>query len=727
MKLKRLPGTTPVAAAVALLCASPVTYGQGAGEITLPEISVSSGQNSQEMKENRVRAIGPELPEPGILRQAAQPASVVDRQEIERVNSGSTLELLARTPGVSMNRSGGIAGTAFVRGMNTNDMRVPLFIDGDRFRGRNTLQFMLLSPSEIERIEVLRGPASSIYGSDGLTGLINIVTRRPSPARPGQPFGLVGGEFGLSWRSNNNGLQADAAIEMAGNGFDLRAYVSGRHADDYRSGDRKIPNSDYETLSGGLVLGYSPDARQRVELSLRATTVDDGSASTLPTYTLQSRRDPLEVKQARIAYTGESDSGLFRKIDASLYANEFDTVIHSHNTTRSDRITDSYNHVQGPVIFGGHISGVVPWKQTVTTVGMDFMHEHFPGTKTRAKTTLLDANGNITSVAGGRYAQNVPNTTWANAGAFANIDWNISPRWLVSAAGRYDWFFTDVKLSPMPSEDLVPIFREVQDQTESAVTGSLSLSYRPTPVLEWVGSVGSAFRMPWSQEMFNSGFTGASYTIPNPGLKPERGVNVEAGVRLRFDKANLELTAFQSRFKDFLQTVTTSYEGLPATQRQNVGRARISGLEAQWRWQINREFNWFGNATLLRGTNRTTGDPLISIVPFSVLTGVQYVAPGGGYSITGELEAARRKSRISPAEYPTSGYGVINLYAELQLDRLGLKAAGNNTKLTLGVSNLFDKTYRSGASASNINYPFGVFNPLQEPGRSFNITLRSRF
>ncbi|MDR2626079.1 MAG: TonB-dependent receptor [Zoogloeaceae bacterium] len=726
MKPKRFSGTAPIATAVAMLCAAPVTYGQSAGEVTLPEVSVTSGQGDQETKANRVRPLGAELPEPGILRQVAQPASVVDRQEIERINSGSTLELLARTPGVSMNRNGGIAGTAFVRGMNTNDMRVPLFIDGDRFRGRNTLQFMLLSPSEIERIEVLRGPASSIYGSDGLTGLINVVTRRPSPAALDQPFGFVGGEFGLSWRSNNNGFQTDAAVEMAGNGFDLRAYVAGRHADDYHSGERKISNSDYETRSGGLVVGYSFDARRRLELSLRATTVEDGAASTLPTNTMKSRRDPLKVKQARIAYSGDSDTGLFRQISASLYVNEFDTEISSRNTSRTDRITDSWNHVQGPVTIGGALRGVIPWEQTVTTVGMDFMHEHFPGTKTRTQTTFLDANGKVTSVVRGRYTQNVPNTTWANAGAFANIDWNPAPQWMISAAGRYDWFFTDVKLSPMPSPDLVPIFREVQDQTESAVTGSLGFSFRPTPVFEWVGSVGSAFRMPWSMEMFNSGFTGTSYTIPNPGLKPERGVNVETGFRLHFDNANFEVTAFQSRFKDFLQTVTTTYEGLPATQRQNVGRARITGLEAQWRWQLNREFNWFGNATLLRGTNRTTGDPLISIVPLSMLTGLQYVAPGGGYAITGELELARRKSRVSPAEYPTSGYGVFNLYAELQLDRLGLKA-GNNTKLTFGISNLFDKTYRSGASASNINYPFSAYNPLQEPGRSFNIALRSRF
>lgn len=727
MCLKLFSSTIPVAMLFISLASALYAQSAADGKQTLPAVYVTPNTESHS-GDNRVRALGGMLPETTIRHQPTQSTSVVERQEIERVDNGSTMDLLARIPGVSLNRSGGIAGTVFVRGLNSNDMRVPMFIDGDRFRGRNTLQFMLISPSEIERIEVLRGPSSSLYGSDGLTGLINIVTRRAARVDVEQPFGVTGGEVGLSYNSNSRAFHSDVALEMAGRGVDMRVYVSRRHAGDYRGGAGKIRNSDYETYSGGLVLGYSFDARQRMELSLRATTVDDGNAAALPTYPrLSSRRDPLKVRQARIAYSGEFDSGLFRKIDTSLYINEFDTTIHARNAAQKGKVVDTYNHVIGPVVVGGRFAGVIPLAQASATIGFDFMHERRPGSKSRNRTTTFDKEGHISGVTSTSYKKNGPNEYQSNIGAFASMDWTLAPRWTVSIAGRYDWIRSDVDLSPLPSNTLLPAFRQAQNQTETATTGSLGLTYRATDIVELVGSVGSSFRMPWSSEMFSAGYTGTSYTIPNPGLKPERGVNVEGGFRLLFNDANLEFTVFHSRFKDFLQLVTTSYNGLPATQRQNVGRARISGAETQWRWQISRQVNWFGNAAYLRGTNRTTGDPLISITPFSALNGLQYVTPNQVYAFTVEWQLAKGKTRINKKqEYKTGGYGVVNLYAEVQLDRLGLIKAGNS-KLTFAVTNLFDKAYQSAATTSNPKYSFNRFNPLQEPGRSFNIALRSRF
>lgn len=69
---------------------------------------------------------------------------------------------------------------------------------------------------------------------------------------------------------------------------------------------------------------------------------------------------------------------------------------------------------------------------------------------------------------------------------------------------------------------------------------------------------------------------------------------------------------------------------------------------------------------------------------------------------------------------------MVNLYAQLQLDKLGLPRVGN-TQAVLGISNLFNRAYRSAATASNVNYPMTDQNPLLQPGRSFNLTLRSRF
>jgi outer membrane receptor protein involved in Fe transport len=117
-----------------------------------------------------VGPLGGQYPKPESLHQATQSITVVDRKEIELTDPTSTLDILAGVPGVSIARSGGIGGQIYLRGFSSNNMRSPLYIDGDRLHGRNTLQYQYFAPEEIERVEVIRGPASVLYGSDALTG-----------------------------------------------------------------------------------------------------------------------------------------------------------------------------------------------------------------------------------------------------------------------------------------------------------------------------------------------------------------------------------------------------------------------------------------------------------------------------------------------------------------------------------------------------------------------------
>ena len=139
-----------------LLSAAAISAPAAAAEAPqLPAIQVSAERPADD---GRLQPLGA-TPAPATIDHAVtQPVTVIERQDIERLNTDSTLDLLGRVPNATVSRSGGIAGTIFLRGLNTNDMRVPMFIDGDRFRGRNTLQFMLISPTEIEQVEVVRGP-----------------------------------------------------------------------------------------------------------------------------------------------------------------------------------------------------------------------------------------------------------------------------------------------------------------------------------------------------------------------------------------------------------------------------------------------------------------------------------------------------------------------------------------------------------------------------------------
>ena len=107
--------------------------------------------------------------------------------------------------------------------------------------------------------------------------------------------------------------------------------------------------------------------------------------------------------------------------------------------------------------------------------------------------------------------------------------------------------------------------------------------------------------------------------------------------------------------------------------------------------------------------------------------GLQYVGANEAYALSGEVQWAKGQSRYDArTEYPAAGFGVVNLYAQLQLDKLGLPQAGN-TQVVVGVNNLFDRAYRTAATSSNVAYAMTDLNPLLEPGRSFSVTLRTRF
>ncbi|WP_164868104.1 TonB-dependent receptor [Rhodovarius crocodyli] len=720
--LAQTTATTPATATPSQTEPSRTEPGQTIPAIRIDEVNVRAGAALGEL-----RPLGAVPPAPLIPLLPSTSASVIDRADIERSNAPGMLELLESVPGVSINRVGGINGTIFLRGFNTNDFRVPMYIDGDRARGRNTLQLMLLSPEEIERIEVIRGAASFAYGSDSLGGLVNVVTRRPrgNAFQPG--FSITGGDSFILYGTNGNRVDGGIGIEAAGSGFDARVSITGRRSDDYRSGAGRVRNSDYETGSLGLNIGYSPSANQRVELGLRVTSVTDGRGSNQPAAPAATLREAvLNLYSGRIAYSGTFDHGLFRSIEASIYRNEFYTKLVT-STRAASQITTSNSYVMGPVMWGGRVSGMIPWGPTRTTLGLDVISEQRPGSDSSSAVNRYNSAGDLLSITPTARRQTGPAVDQVNAGAFVTTEWDATRELTLSAAGRFDYVYSNPSLTGLSSANLLPAFRAAQDTTATAVTGAIGVNYRPIRLIEFIGNINNSFRYPVPSELFSQGLSGSTYTIPNPDLRPERGVNFEGGFRVHFPNATFRATMFHSRFENFLANVSTTYNGYLATQRQNVGQVHMTGFEGDWRWQLNPALNFFGNVTVLRADNVTTHRPVAQIMPFGGRAGLQYVLADQGIALTGTLNWAAGKTRIDTAsEYKTTGYAVMNLSAEFRLDRLVSPRLGNTT-LSLSANNLFDASYRSAATIANMNYRQSDTNPLLEPGRTFLIGLRNRF
>ncbi|EBL0368740.1 hypothetical protein FQO80_21085 [Salmonella enterica] len=207
--------------------------------------------------------------------------TIISSQQIaERPGYAGIQSLLAEIPGIQYVRSGGLGGQIMMRGFNSNEGRMVMAIDGDRYEGRNTLQFNMLDPSAIERIEVIRGPASALYGSDAMTGVINVVTRR-AKIDAWQPFALTPRLRAAQWNSVNNLYGGRAELTGGGNGFDVMVGSSYQHANDYNTPEGKAHNSDSQSKAVDFNIGYRPGELSRWELSGRFVDVDTGRAGGL--------------------------------------------------------------------------------------------------------------------------------------------------------------------------------------------------------------------------------------------------------------------------------------------------------------------------------------------------------------------------------------------------------------------------------------------------------------
>lgn len=658
----------------------------------------------------------------------SKPVTIITREQIEARNARTVVELLADVPGVSFSRAGGLVGQAVVRGFNTNDPRALLLIDGDRFRGRNTLEYTLLDPNQIERIEVIRGPASTLYGPDALAGVINIITRRAQGDATGA-FGLKVRLGALNFNSVNDLYGGRAELEGLGNGVDLLLGINGRTANDYESPEGTIPNSDLETLSADLRLGYTPILGHHLELTAKYAEVEAGDAGGIsgrPGAPLLSvRRDPIRERFIKLGYTGENPGLGLEQIQASVYARELFTNIPSENRTIPNRLTELENIVDGPLVIGGKLLGTLPWGDNLLTAGIDFFHEDRKGSESSRRVTNFNPDGSVKSVMEFPRSQDGPDSKQTDVGVFVHNDWYPSDRWTLSLGGRADYIRSTTETDPLIDEGLREAFEHGKESTETPLTGGLGLIYRPWESLHFTANINKAFRAPATFESFGASRFGTGFLVPNPDLESEEAITYELGTRLRLPGLNANLTGFFSDYTNLIVRRNVTFQGLPSSQRQNAGEAQVYGIEFDASFAFAQSFKAFLNAAWLRSTDTTLDQPLPYIPPLNGLVGIRYFLPMG-FDVEGVSRWSLDKDRIDPAEErETAGYVVFDLYAGIDLWKLS--SSMPQMRLSVGLENIFDKTYRLPTTVEDVRFAQSDTNPLLEPGRALTVTLRSRF
>ena len=658
------------------------------------------------------------------LDDISRSVSVVDQFDIKRLNAPSALDILRELPGISAAPDGGLGGQLVIRGFSTQGFRAPLFLDGDRVRGRNTLEFNLFNPDEIERIEVVRGPASSLYGTDSFGGVINIITKRAT-ADPEGPWRLTDSALFLDYATTNSRHGGRVQLGAVGQGFDVLVGGNFQRAYDYGSPLGEIPNSGFEAPSFDGKLGYTFAPGHRIEIQGRWSDIYRERAggqfaapgALNPPGVPQRRQTDRALKEVytRLAYSGESlFNGMLRDVEATVYRRDLDTTVNVVPDARNpSTFVDVF--VVGPTVWGGHYNGVIPLTDELSaTIGGDWYFE--------------ERAGGFRSVRGGPRTPRAPDSEQLAGGGFLLLEWQPHERVKFDGSVRVDRVRTSIDTGFILDDQTRELFAEAGDRINTPVTGSAGVIVDVTSWASLFGNFSTAFRAPSVTELTAVG-TGVNpvFRLPNPGVEPEKALNVEGGLRLRQPRWEVDLVGFINNLDNLIdRNAPATFEGMDAVQIQNIGEAKLSGIEANLSVAPTLDWLFRSNVTWTRGTDELTGDPLPQIMPLAGRLSGRWQPAQAGYYAEAAIEWAVERDRVDPAqERPRDGYAILNLYAGAELQQLAPQAPDVTIRLSL--ENVLNDAYRLPTTPEEIGFPISPTNPLVQPGRNLIVGLEYRF
>jgi outer membrane receptor protein involved in Fe transport len=504
--------------------------------------------------------------------------SVVTRTEMDQRGVPNALEALRGIPGLDVNQTGrwGGATGVFIRGGNSNYNLV--MVDGiplNQFGG--DFDFASLPSDGVERIEVLRGPESALYGSNAVTGVINILSRRGD----GPPHFSALAEGG-SFNTHRYSVGASGLTRGWGWSADVSRLIS----------QGVVANDRYRDQSAFFSLGYRRDPRRRLDFHFFGNANDAGAPGPYgsdPDHLFFGVDTVSRDKQNLFGYAlnyAEDFSPRFRQV-----------------TTATLATNDYYFHSPYGDSFSNNWRAAVSTRSEVVVSNRDFLVAGVEYGRERVQNTYIaDANNSPFTL---------PRSSLA---FFVENRWTPTPRLFVNAGARVDVFRT-AALPPdaFGTRPLLPANSVTQVDPRISVAYLVRES-RPVACLGATrlhGSFGTGIREPSGFEL---AFTN------NPRLRPERSVSFDFGIEQRFfgNRALVDATYFYNRFQDQIVVLGGSLTNLSTFTSANLGNSRAQGLELSFRLQPARALELSGTYTLDATSLLAVTGTSVALSPFQV-------------------------------------------------------------------------------------------------------------
>ena len=588
-----------------------------------------------------------------------QPVSVLGGSDLEASRSATLGETVSALPGVRSFSTGAGVGKPVIRGLTSN--RVLVLADGERVESQQwgDEHGPQVEAADAERIEVIRGPASVLYGSDALGGVINVVSPPLPDAQGRDPF--VSGRAVASYSTNNDQPDGTLALDGAAGRIGFRGSLTGRSASDVATPAGELSNSGLWTINGSGTVGY------------RAGWGSVSAGYVRRDERVEIHEDPAESPGAT-PFQRIGDDRVHLSGSIPVGASHLDVDLGAGRNRRRE--------------FEEKGSGEVALGLLSRTWSADVRLHHAPVGRVAG---IVGVSGLRNSFEKFGEETLVPDNAYNNLGLYAFEQVELG-RWSLSVGARYDY-------RRLAVEDDAVLGVEAQRRTYHSATGNLGALYRVIEPVALVVNLGRGYRAPTAYDLFANGVHEGTVRFErgDPTLENETSVNGDVALRVQTSALSAEVGAFANYIDNFIFPDPTG-EVDPGSGFQiydiTQGNARLIGFEAAVEYHATEWLHLRSTADYTRGRNRSTDSPLPFIPPFRITYSVKL--EGGDrlmfrhpyLSIGAETNA--RQTYLDPEDFAPDGYTLVNLGAGVMLP-MGERTVA----LDLQLLNALDEEYAS--------------------------------
>lgn len=672
---------------------------------------------------------------------------VNDLDDIVRYQPGLTLDTAARGGNLGF-RIRGIGGNrvlTVIDGIRSSD----IYAAGPSSYGKDSFEM-----DNLKSVEIVRGPASVLYGADAMGGAVLLTSKDPADyvSEPGSSYFKLRSAVADADQQAKLGFTAvhrwgsvGAVLEYTRRNFEEQE-VAGPGALNPQDGDSDALHlRTVWQLAENHSLVLSADS-----FSENVATVLESELSASTTRSLG--RDNTDRMLLGADYRWAGDSMLADELQLSLRLQQSD----GRQRTVQDLTSYSFLNPQDPSTYGGTAAtrdsdfefnqetvalNVNFWK---TISSGDISHSlayglNFDETETerpRNRCEQAVATGATTcKIAAYPFAptEDFPNKTFPDSntrrfGIYLQDEIELGDSGLVLIPGyRYDRY--DMRPSPDGLVDAATIGGSIggfsiSDVSADASSLSLGAIYDLSESVSLFAQYAEGYRPPnfdeSNQAFVNLGFGYA--TIPNPELDAESSKGVEVGVRASLGKLFLSVAAFNNSYEDFIESAFGGVQnGISLFQDRNIGSVKIRGAELSSNLYLSDRWQARASLAYIKGDNESADTPLDSVDPITAVFGLRYDSRQRNWGGEAIVTAVAEKDRVSSPSFVTAdSYSTTDLIA--------FYSFSDAATLRLGAFNLFDEEYARWTSLSGMDVSnTAAIERANQPGRNFRIGFSYEF